>query len=1303
MKKYLLALLSIALLASQVGFAPPTEAAHVPPVASRLDSTSESFKQRALDVYLKLPLYFVANQGQLDQTVRYYAQGGGHSLYFTAEEMVVALDDAILRMRFVGAKATPPLGVEKTAARVNYCIGNDPARWQTDIPTYSQVVYRDLYPGIDLSYGGQTGALKYTFVVNAGADVGQIRLAYGGVAGLRLDEAGNLLILAARSRLKDTRPYAYQEIGGRRVEVETEFVLHGVRTYGFAVRGSYDPGYSLVIDPTLLYSTCLGGSGDEYGSGLAVDGAGQAYVTGWTASANFPIKSAYQGDQGGVDAFVAKIDTMQGGNTSLVYCTYLGGSGDDKGYDIAVDGAGQAYLTGETGSTDFPTRNAYQEDQGSVDAFVAKLNAAGNALLYSTYLGGSDDDYGSGLAVDGAGQAYVTGWTESADFPTRNAYQEDQVGTDVFVTRIDPTQSGPASLLYSTYLGGSNWDYGEGLAVDGAGYVYVVGRTQSTEFPTRNACQEELKVADAFAGQAYVMGETQSTDLPPQNAYQEDLKVADAFVAKIDPTQSGPASLLYSTYLGGSKNDYGYGLAVDGAGQAYVMGDTQSTDFPTTTNAYQGYQGGWDAFITRVDTTQSGPASLIYSTYLGGKNQDRGREIAVDGAGHVYVIGDTNSNDFPIQDPYDNTLDGGRDAFVAKIITASGVLTLSYSTYLGGSNDEYGYDIAVDGDGHAYVTGETQSTDFPTTTNAYQETYGGGSYDAFVARLGVPVPVPILSIDKSVVSGPVLPGGLLTYTINVAETGGLADATGVQVTDTVPANTTCCASIGQGGTLVGSDVAWSGQALSQGASLDLTFVVTVNLGAGGTIVANDAYRVASSDQGASTGLGRAVTATIGLPTNLVVNPHTGKTYSTIQAAINEAAPGQSLIAYPGTYHESVALAAGVAIYGSGAERTTLQGAVKAEGSDIGPSTVISGFRITGRGASGGVVAPQSSGGGGIYINDASPTVINNVVEGYTVTTGGGVYVSSGNPVIANNTFRDNKSDSGGGIYLDNGSSTISNNTIQDNSANLGGGIYIGSGDPSVSNNVIEGNSALTGGGIYISDGAPIISNNTIQGNNSDSGGGIYLESGSSTISNNTIRDNSADFGGGVYIGSGESAVSNNVIEGNSALAGGGLYVDEAANPSISSNTLCGNTNFNLYKSGEALTAPGNWWGTNSPISGTDYNASVNSTPSVSLNLTTEPRNVKVGDTATLTITLRLDRYQAADGTVISLEVVNGGEFPGGLTTVALSTEDGFASTAVTVLSGRGAIVEATSACNDQVIGHTGVEPLSIYLPFVKRE
>ncbi len=449
-----------------------------------------------------------------------------------------------------------------------------------------------------------------------------------------------------------------------------------------------------------------------------------------------------------------------------------------------------------------------------------------------------------------------------------------------------------------------------------------------------------------------------------------------------------------------------------------------------------------------------------------------------------------------------------------------------------------------------------------------------------------------------------------------------------------------------------------------------------------------------------------------LPNNTVLNPDTGKLYTTIQAGIEEALSGQQVIASGGQYVENITLIAGVTVYGSGADRTTLQGAgggsvVTIQGGGIGPGTVISGFKITGGSASGGVSAQAD--GGGVHISGASPSIINNTIEGNTGTTGGGIYIDNGDPTISNTTIQNNSADSGGGIYVNSGNPTISNNTVQDNDASSGGGIYVNSGDSDISNNTVQGNDSNIGGGIYISSSNPGLSNNTIQGNTStDNGGGIYINDGGPTISNNTVQNNNSNAnGGGIYLGGGNSNISNNVIQSNSALAGGGIYVGSAATPAISDNTLCSNTNFNLYKNGGNLNAPGNWWGTNSPISGTtgteDYNAHVNPGPIITAGVEAVPSMVKVSQWTTVTVTLRREVYHAADGTVIDLAVQDG-LFWGNGASVAVSTTSGLVSTQVTPLAARPISITAFSGCSGQAVGSVVVtgERAEVNLPLIMK-
>jgi hypothetical protein len=466
----------------------------------------------------------------------------------------------------------------------------------------------------------------------------------------------------------------------------------------------------VVIDPVLSYSTYLGGLQGETAYGIAVDASGDAYVIGSTASSNFPTVSPYQSsNKGGTDVFITKLNDT---GTSLLFSTYLGGNGYDAGSAIAVDGLGNAYLTGTTSSPDFPvtptasTSTAFQTSYGgNDDAFVAKLDPTGSSLLYSSYLGGSGADFGQGIAVDAAGFAYVTGSTQSLDFPTVNPFQGgNDGGSDAFVAKVN--MAGTA-LVYSTYLGGAGADSGQAIAVDAAGRAYVTGYTFSTNFPTHNALQ------GSNAGSA------------------------DAFVTELDPDG---LTLVFSTYLGGSGLDRGKAIALDASGNIYLTGDTQSNGFPVTSGVFQSlYAGTGDAFVAKVGL---GGVSLSYATLLGGTGSDQGTGIAVDSSGDAYVTGFTQSSDFPTSNPVLAHFGGGTcgalpcpDAFVTELNPRG--TALAYSTYLGGSGADYGQAICVDSSGYAYVAGGTASTDFTPVAGAYQGAPGdtAGNGDAFVAKI----------------------------------------------------------------------------------------------------------------------------------------------------------------------------------------------------------------------------------------------------------------------------------------------------------------------------------------------------------------------------------------------------------------------------------------------------------------------------------------------------------------------------------------------------------------------------------------
>jgi len=681
---------------------------------------------RVSEIYGKIPLSFEENQGQVAPPVKFLARGGSYALFFSPDEVAISLrggapqteleKDALsrrpvrtrtaeppqfVRMRFPDANQTPQiLGLQKLPSQTNYFIGSDPAKWRTGVANYARVQYRNVYPGVDVVFYGTERQLEYDLVLAPGVDPSVIRLTFQGADDIEVDARGDLVLHLEEGDLRQHRPVTYQEIEGERRTLEARYVLTGTRQVGIRL-ANYDASQTLIIDPVLSYSTYLGGNGADQAFDIALDASGNSYVTGITNSPNFPTQGPVQSATGGLEeVFVTKLNAA---GSALVYSTYLGGSGNDDGLSIAVDSAGNAYVTGSTTSANFPTRNPIQATyRGTGDVFVTKLNAAGSALVYSTYLGGSDQDAAFGIAVDSAGNAYVTGGTLSTNFPTQNALQPASGGfADAFATKINAAGS---ALVYSTYLGGTgNFDdQGFGIAVDGSGNAYVAGRAASPNFPTRNPIQP------AFGG-----------------------GVADAFATKLNAAGS---ALVYSTYLGGTAEDGVADIAIDGAGNAYVAGLTKSANFPTQSPLQSTNRGGTDAFVTKLNAAGS---ALTYSTYLGGTDGEGAAGIAVDTAGNAYVTGATFSVNFPVQNQIQPPRGSVSDAFISKFNPAGSALL--YSTYLGGGAANNGRAVAVDAAGNAYVTGWTTSTDFPTHT-PLQATYGGGAADAFVTKIALADP-----------------------------------------------------------------------------------------------------------------------------------------------------------------------------------------------------------------------------------------------------------------------------------------------------------------------------------------------------------------------------------------------------------------------------------------------------------------------------------------------------------------------------------------------------------------------------------
>ena len=699
------------------------------------NSPASLTRERVAENYGKIPMSFEANEGQADARVKFIARGSGYNLYLMPTEAVLILGEgaavpagrpdrepttaglSALRMKLLGANEdTEVSGLGPQPASVNYLIGDDPREWRTDVPTYRQVQYKDVYRGVDLVYYGAQRQLEYDFVVEPGADPNQIRLRFEGAKTVRIDETGDLLLTTEGGEVRQRKPVVYQDAPGGRSEVEGSYVLKGTQEVGFEI-GDYDGGRPLVIDPILNYSTYLGGTEEEFARGLAVDAAGGVYLSGHTLSAGFPTTAgAYDTSlNGGGDIFVTKLDPT---GTSLVYSTYLGGSGNDLFGDVVVDAAGNAYLTGLTVSGDFPTTpGAFDAGaNGGPDVFAAKLDPTGSALIHSTYLGGSDFDMVHGIAVDAGGNTYLAGETFSFNFPTTPGALDATLSgvRDAFVTKLDASGG---SLVYSTYLGGSGNDVANHVAVDAVGSAYLIGWTFSTNFPT---------TPGAFDTTANGSNEM--------------------FVAKLDPAG---AALTYSTYIGGSAVDVGEGIAIDAAGYAYLVGGTQSNDFPTTPGAFDTTANGQqDVAVMKLDPTGS---SLVYSTYLGGTADEHLDRVAPDADGNAYLAGLTLSVNFPTTPgAFDTTANGSVDIFVAKLGAGGG--SLLYSTYLGGSQDDVPLRVAVDDDRNVYLTGYTASADFPTF-NALQPD-SGGDRDAFVVKITLseapsPTPTPTLTPTPS--------------------------------------------------------------------------------------------------------------------------------------------------------------------------------------------------------------------------------------------------------------------------------------------------------------------------------------------------------------------------------------------------------------------------------------------------------------------------------------------------------------------------------------------------------------------------
>jgi hypothetical protein len=662
---------------------------------------------RARTMMAQMPLRFEANQGQWSSEVRYAARSGGEAIFLTGRGPVLANASRRVNISLVHANPAPAIeALDRLPTQTNYLVGAR-TNWHTGVAQYGRVAYRSVYPGIDVVYYANQNQLEYDFVLAPGADPRSIRWQFRGADRLRLTPEGDLLVESGGAHFVQKRPAIYQQ--DRPVAGHYALLSHGM----VEVRlDSYDRAKTLVIDPVLSYASFLGGGATDSINAMKIDSRGRMIVAGYTSNSDLPANLYQAVNLGSTDCFVAVLDPRFSGGASLPALTYLGGGRDDACTALELDSAGNIYVTGTTTSSDFPlagnsvqtslhlstTNTVFQPD-----TFVAEISLT-DGLLYSTYFGGTGADTPRSIGLDRSGNMYVMGTTDSTDLPvTGSAYAGVRWGpSDVFLLKLDPNASSPA---YATYIGGEDREDGRGLAVAPNGLVYFAASTFSTQFP--------------LAGASY------------RNSL---LGTENIIIGVMDMTKSGPDSLVYATYFGGSVLEEVRKIALDSRGRLLLTGWTLSPDFPVTATAMQSAPpGSGDAFVARVNPAAPPSAFLEYGTFLGGSDGDVGYDIIPDSSGAIYVAGYTMSRDFPVsRDAVQSLFGVGIEAFVVKLDPAvSGPGALQYGSYFGSTGIHVASALAVAPDGGIYLAGYT-TAELQATDTAYQNTFGGGYTDGFV-------------------------------------------------------------------------------------------------------------------------------------------------------------------------------------------------------------------------------------------------------------------------------------------------------------------------------------------------------------------------------------------------------------------------------------------------------------------------------------------------------------------------------------------------------------------------------------------